>query len=137
MTNEAPPKPFEHCSTVFEAMKKQAKPQVIEGEHALVYEGFLTQLFAKLGLAIPYYTKIMNYLKAMGCVQQLSRGGGNSPSRWALIEEPTWDKFEAVDDSRSKSQTKLGQTADMTKNLARRVDALEQIVGALVEKEVS
>jgi len=123
--------------TVFEAMRKKSTPTEIEGVHALVYEGYLTRLFGDLGLAIPYYTKIMNMLKAMGCVRQLARGGGQSPSRWELIKDPTWDLYEPLEDTRSKSQTKLGQTSDMTKNLARRVDALEQLVEALVEKEVS
>jgi hypothetical protein len=121
MSEEAPPKLFEHCSTVYEAMKAEAT--VDKGK--LVYENFLTQLFAEKKLAIPYYTAVMQRLKAMGCVQQLSRGGGNTPSRWQIIREPDWDTFAVYEERRHKQNTKAGQTQDMVKQLASRYNELE------------
>jgi hypothetical protein len=134
---QAPPKTFEHCMVVFESMRKASAPAVIEGKHALVYEGFLTRLFAELHLATPYYTKVMRLLKEMECVRQLSRGGGNSPSRWELLKEPDPDAFDAADGTRVKTQTKLGQALDSTVILAKRVDDLEMKVDLLIEERAS
>lgn len=127
-TDEAPPKPFEHCAVVFETMRRRAKGQIVEGDHALVFEGFLTQVFRELEMPTPYYTSIMRRLKAMGCVRQLSRGGGSSPSKWEMIREPTWDLFSVIEDKRLKNNTKLGQALDMLTVLRLRVEALEDRV---------
>src|ERR1700742_3987033 len=100
---EAPPRLFLHCSAVFEKMKAQSKARQVEGDHALVYEGFLTKLICEdLGLATPYYTSVMHYLKAMGCVRQLARGGGPTPSLWELMHEPDIEAFERVESQKKK-----------------------------------
>jgi hypothetical protein len=118
-------------------MKRDSKPQSLEGHHALVYEGFLTRLFQDLSLATPYYTTVMRRLRTMGCVQQLSRGGGNSPSRWELVTEPTWEKFEEFENKRFQNNTKLGQVIDMANQLAKRVTILESTVEQLTRENTS
>jgi hypothetical protein len=132
---EAPPRLYEHCLAVFARMKREAHPTQIEGIHALVYEGFLTRLFSELQLATPYYTSVMQRLKKMGCVRQLSRGGGNSPSRWELIKDPIWEDFEAAEQRRLQSATKLGQVQGQIADLNRRVIALEAKYDRLLGEE--
>jgi hypothetical protein len=126
MTDEAPPKLFEHCSVIYEGMKKTARGVQVEGTYALVYEGYLTRLFADKQLAMPYYTAVMRRLKAMGCVRQLSRGGGSSPSRWELLNEPSFDDFDLIETVRRENDTQLGQVKGTVKILARRLQALEE-----------
>jgi len=133
MNEEAPPRLFEHCLSVFAAMKRQAAPTTIEGQHALVYEGFLTRLFSELQLATPYYTSVMQRLRKMGCVRQLSRGGGNSPSRWELIKDPEWDVFAEAEQRRLQSSTKLGQLQGQVEALNRRVGDLEATLDRMLE----
>jgi hypothetical protein len=122
-------------------MKKEAHPTQVEGVHALVYEGFLTRLFNQLELATPYYTSVMQRLRRMGCVRQLSRGGGNSPSRWELIKDPVWDDFEVAEQRRLQSTTKLGQLQGQVTSLNTRVQALEgqmrRILGEEPQQEAS
>jgi hypothetical protein len=130
---EAPPKLFEHCLSVFAAMKKEARPTKIEGQHALVYEGFLTHLFSDLQLATPYYTSVMQRLRKMQCVRQLSRGGGNSPSRWELLRDPEWDVFAEAEQRRLQGATKLGQLQGEVRELNRRVTDLESIYQRMTE----
>jgi hypothetical protein len=138
MSEDAPPKLFEHCSVVYEAMKKVAKGTTIEGTYALVYEGYLTRLFADLQMAMPYYTTVMRRLKAMDCVQQLARGGGSSPSRWQLLTEPSWDSFAEMEAARYKNNTQMGQAQDAIRVLTKRMTELEERFnmheGHLVEK---
>jgi hypothetical protein len=100
-----------------------------------VYEGFLTRLFADHNLATPYYTTVMRRLKQMSCVRQLSRGGGNSPSKWEMLEEPTWEKFEQYEERRFQQNTKLGQTMDGVKSLATRMSDVEVRLAVLEGKE--
>ncbi len=133
MTEEAPPKLFEHCLSVFAAMKREASPTQIEGQHALVYEGFLTHLFSELQLATPYYTSVMQRLRRMQCVRQLSRGGGNSPSRWELIRDPEWDIFSEAEQKRLQGATKLGQLQGQVTSLNTRVQHLEDTMARILE----
>lgn len=133
----APPKLFEHCSTVFEAMKAHSKPEKLGTEHALVYEGFLTRLFQERGLATPYYTTVMRRLREMGCVRQISRGGGNSPSRWELVREPDWETFEGFEQRIHRPQTKLGQVEDATRAMAARLATVEARLDRLEDKETA
>jgi hypothetical protein len=135
VSEEAPPKLFEHCLVVFGQMKREARPTQIEGQHALVYEGFLTRLFGQLSLATPYYTSVMQRLRKMGCVRQISRGGGNAPSRWELIKDPTWEEFEAAEHHRLRRDTQLGQLQGQVADLNARVHKLEEIVGLMVDQE--
>lgn len=78
-----------HAQRVFEAMLAESS----ETSHGTVYEGFLTKLFETLNLSVPYYSSVTKALKAMDCIRQLHRGGGKSPSRWLLVQEPTNELF--------------------------------------------
>jgi hypothetical protein len=137
MTEEAPPALYQHCCVVFEKMHKAARPEKIENIPTLVYEGYLTRLFNELNMATPYYTTVMRRLKAMGCVRQLSRGGGSTPTRWELVEEPGWDAFEVIDERRVLADTKLGQATSNIRALIKRISELETRVEILEsEREV-
>src|SRR5690348_13949878 len=106
----APPALFEHCVNTYRAMLSEAQPvsqittimDSIEGgiesegdpDEIMVYEGFFTQLVtSRLNLSVPYFTQIRKALMNMGCIRQLKRGGGTSPSQWELIYEPTLEAF--------------------------------------------
>jgi hypothetical protein len=118
----APPKLFEHVCRVFEAMRRGATPeQLKEGDstrHAFVYEGHTTKLFRELGLATPYYTSVLQRLQRMGCIRQLSRGGGSAPSRWELLKDPEFGEFDNAGD----------------KKRGRRADGRLTLVEAVVEE---
>ena len=86
------PAVYHHCVTVWKEMDSTAAD---DDEGQRVYTGHLTKLFRKVGLSVPYYTNVMNHLKRMDCVRQLYRGGGGTPSRWVLLQEPTTILFES------------------------------------------
>ena len=83
---------FEHCNNMYHAMHERATME----DDRLVYEGKTTQLLTSVGISIPYYSHVMKALQRMGCVEQLRRGGGPTPSRWALWKEPSEEDFEAA-----------------------------------------
>lgn len=117
-----PPKLFDHCCNVFDAMRQQAKAekQGPDKQHVLVFTGYTTRLFQQLQLPGPYYSSVLQRLQAMGCIAQLSRGGGSAPSRWSLLDDPTLEQFQATEPEHK--QTRLDA-------LEERVALLEQAVG--------
>jgi hypothetical protein len=145
---------FEHCQKVYSAMLKEAKGHSIgpydEGDPnqdstpktMVIYEGHLTALVAAIPLSGPYYTHCMNALKGMGCVKQIRRGGGSSPSQWEMLTEPTKDMFLQLEESGPKKAPKVSRMDQLEQNqiaLTRRVNELDenlrQILGALRREE--
>lgn len=118
---------YDHCVRVFKEMQSQARAE----EDGLIYEGHLTKLFANLQLPTPYYTTVMNHLKSMNCVEQLRRGGGNSPSRWVLIAEPNEEAFKSIENVRRRSHGKVAGLEQQVRDLTRQVNALTTKVTTL------
>jgi HAMP domain-containing protein len=137
---EAPPKAlFDHCQNAYKAMLSQAKvvvdPSSMEEEpiQLVVYEGFLTHLITQeLSLSVPYYTSVRKALINMGCIKQLRRGGGTSPSQWELITEPTLDAFTAQEPKKKPAQTKQAFLQEQIDSMNTRISELETTVEELV-----
>lgn len=123
----APPKLFEHVCRVFEAMRREAKPALIAAQHALVYEGHTTKLFRDLGLATPYYTSVLQRLQSMGCIKQLSRGGGSATSRWELLKDPEFGDFEQA--AGAKQKNRLTVVESQVNTMDERLEAVEEALG--------
>lgn len=147
----APPALYDHCVRTYNAMLSEARRVQVapEGgdikvvdmreprddpEHIIIYEGFLTQLITqKLNLSVPYYTKVRKALLRMGCIRQLRRGGGSSPSQWELIFEPSLDAFIKQEPPKTPKQDKFSAIEHQVIALIRRVDDLEQSRDAMIE----
>lgn len=130
------PAVYEHCRAVYTAMVEKAQERSIDEVPTLVYEGSLTKLFNRLGLSVPYYTSCMTELKRMRCVEQLRRGGGGSPSIWALYGEPTPDVWRSTIHRTVKTKaSKTSQIESQVRDLNTRVNKLEVIIRQLIDKE--
>lgn len=114
---------FQHCQTIYNAMNDRAEEKT-EGR---IYEGSLSQLFNEIGLGVTYYTPVMNRLKQMGCAEQLRRGGGPSPSLWALHYPPTTELFERARETASQRQQAPARSdlEQRHKDMNRRLRAVE------------
>lgn len=131
---------FSHCVSVYNEMEEQSRTEVIspsdhsddENNHMLVYEGHLTKLFAQLSLSTPYYTTVMNHLKAMGSVEQLQRGGGNSPSRWRLLRRPDEEAFRSVEGMNRSRTGKTAALEQQVRDLTKQVNELRTMVDDLL-----
>lgn len=149
----APPALFDHCVNTYRAMLGEAKSvtsfatartnaeagdllevDLKQNSQIIVYEGFLTQLIqGKLNLSVPYYTSIRKSLMDMGCIRQLKRGGGTSPSQWELIYEPTLEMFMNVKPKKIPKQNKESMLQEQVNNLLARVSDLETAHEAILE----
>ena len=127
----AVPAMFNHCRQVYEEMLGTAReywadsgtgdprPLLVEDHPeppyqgavtVRVWEGFLTKLVnEKLRFSTPYFSHVRNNLIAMGCIRQLQRGGGSSPSRWELLCEPDLEKFTAIKEETGSSYGAVGR----------------------------
>jgi hypothetical protein len=89
----------------------------------------LTKLVCEdLGLAVPYYTAVTRKLKDMGCIRQLKRGGGSSPSQWELIREPTADLWNDLPQD-TPVEGLDSQLLQMLADQGRRIGRLEKLFG--------
>jgi hypothetical protein len=132
----APPKLFEHVCRVFGEMKNNAiAVNLQDGDgtrHAFVWEGHTTRLFRALELPSPYYTSVLGRLETMGCIAQLSRGGGTAVSRWELLDDPELEPFmnaESASKGRKGRKTKLQQHDQMLLDLSKRLADIETRLG--------
>lgn len=144
MTNtEAPPALFIHCNSMYNSMMKEANRLVNDGDvtDMVVYEGFLTHLVSKLALSVPYYTFCRRALIDMGCIRQIKRGGGRSPSQWELIRSPSIELFdEANPDNVTKNKKGRTGEVDMLKtqisDMNNRLLVIEDLLDELIKGEI-
>lgn len=122
----AVPVMFDHCVTVYSKMSEEA----VDGQ----YEGYSTKLVQSCGLPSPYYTGVMRRLKAMGCVEQQRRGGGNAVSVWTLITPPTEELFEAINFGTRRKPTKYDGLEQQVRDLNGRLNQLETLVDIMGRK---
>jgi archaellum component FlaC len=108
-------------------MEESTIMPVEEVGEVLVYEGFLTKLFNTQHLSVPYYSAVMDNLQRMDCVRQMRRGGGTSPSQWALLQPPTTDLW----DNMGRTHTPKGRR-DRMEGLEQQVRDLRQLVQNLI-----
>jgi hypothetical protein len=133
----APPALFDHCVRAYERMLSEASAHV-DGStgsdtHIAVYEGFLTKLITvDLNLSTPYYTSVRKALISMGCVRQLKRGGGSSPSQWELITAPTFELFETLP-VKPKDPTQNEVLRDQLDEVLARLSRAEETISQLVQ----
>lgn len=133
---------LEHSKEVWHAMYDESQPGEVDSDTYQIYRGFLTKLFSKVRLSTPYYSSVMQTLKKMDCVRQLRRGGGGSPSEWALIQEPTVALFMQTANNPTpinprKASGNTQQLLQMIKDLTARVIVLEDMLLTPAEEAVS
>lgn len=111
---------FDHCISVYDEMRAQARPE----DEGLIYEGYLTKLFGQLQMATPYYSSIMKHLKTMGCVEQIRRGGGNTPSRWLLVRPPNEESFRSFEQLKRPRTGKIAAVEQRLRDLNKKYEEL-------------
>lgn len=131
-TEAAPAALLGHCTSVYNEMTVQAHVVTAENVQLLVYEGKLTELVTvHVGLSVPYYTKVTQALKGMGCAKQLRRGGGNSPSQWQLIRPPSlglYLKWQDLLEAATEDEPEYA-TAQAVRDMNTRVQRIEKAMG--------
>jgi hypothetical protein len=128
----AAPALFRHCVSAYEAMLDAAERVHLDGvTEGMVYQGHLTTLFLKgLNLSTPHYTHVTRALKAMGCIEQLRRGGSSGESQWQLLTEPTIEAFNEYNEKKTVkvvylTEEDISPLKQQLHDMNRRLQALE------------
>lgn len=123
---------FRYCVQVYQVMKNES---FYHGESdQTIWEGFFTKLITEdLGLSVPYYSTIRRELMRMECIRQLRRGGGSSPSQWALLHEPTEELWHNAPAKRMQTNSKQDATAGQVGDLIKRLERVEQFVETILQ----
>lgn len=101
----------------------------------IVWEGFLTRFITEeLHLSVPYYSSVTLALKRMGCIKQLRRGGGSSPSQWELITEPTEELFTNKLPKKEPQVSRQSQLQEQVNSQETRIKALEDILENIIRE---
>lgn len=129
------PQNYNHCVDVYTAMEKEATSIKADDTTAMrVWEGFLTKLIVdRLGFSVPYFSTIRRELIRMGCMRQLRRGGGTSPSQWELLRAPTEELWHSAPTRQLQAATKQAMSEGQINDLTRRVDRLESNFEVLMQ----
>lgn len=140
-TKDTPPALFDHCRRAYEELIKEGRCVRVSDEMGdyrdiIIWEGMFTNFIVnRLNLSTPYFTSIRRELIRMGCIRQLRRGGGSSPSQWELIREPGLDLFYQARPLRTQNvQTDkfTGMRSELNA-LVRRIADLEKAFAGLLD----
>lgn len=119
------PQNYNYCCKVYELMEAEQVPvKADDGSLMRVWEGFFTKLITeRLQLSVPYYSAIRGHLIRMGCIKQLRRGGGSSPSQWELLRPPSEALWHSAPVRKghvtSRQEMSDSQINDLTKRMSR------------------
>lgn len=122
-------KSFGYCLEVFDYMRKNAVYN--EELDNLVWEGKLTHAFKHDGelahIGMSRYSKIMDHLKKMECVEVVERGGGNRGSIWIVSDDrPTEDTWKNTRGKWNNNNPYAKQKRlQKDRNMLERIEVLE------------
>lgn len=129
------PANYGHCHAVYDYMAERSTDEKTDEYGTIVvWTGFTTKIFEYLSLPTPYYTSITHKLMAMGCVQQLNRGGGGSPSKWWLITPPTEDLYTNSPDKLHGKPSKNDADEQRHRDILAYVQSLEHRITTLEDR---
>ena len=122
---------WRHANTVYDAMKKDSKRVTVNGRRAQMWEGFATHLFSELQIPIPYYGKVLNVLKDMGCVTLARRGARSIESQWILYGKPTEAAYMKIRDKHAGSGNSKSRKSQAVLALEQQLADLKASLGGI------
>lgn len=117
---------LKQAEQLYQAMTTESEPHEDDPDK-MVWEGFLTHLLDDLGIGKTKYGKLVRLLQDMGCIEQLKRGAGSSPSYWLLIGPPTEEGYKYL----LKTEE---EKPEQKSPIEQRVDNLQAIVMDLADE---
>lgn len=126
---------LQQCITIYDGMMEEAEEPIDPETQPWRWEGMLTKLFAKLDNApTSNYTRVVNMLKSMGCIEQIRRGAGRTASVWVLWQKPTVELFSFAKDAEREPDDPKKGIVGHDASLEQRVRDLTQMCLDLREK---
>lgn len=99
-----------YCNTLYDLFDKEAVNVESEGSVFRIFKGFIVQSASNAGIPDGVYTRVMERLTLLDCLQVLEVGRRNAPSIIVLNRPPTQEVWDEVGE---KDLTKGPRTAKM------------------------
>src|SRR5437868_717963 len=114
------PKLVSHCATLYSKLDSEA-----DEDH--VWEGKIIEACRVIGINQGSYSRVVNSLRKLGCIEQLERGYRGKPSTYRIHYPPTPEVWE----TRAPERTKDLTTAPSSDTMAAAVRDLQTQIGGL------
>ncbi|SRR6266404_3082106 len=122
---EEQPKLFTYCSALYAAFDEGAQTT----DNVRVWSGRLLEVCDSIGIPRGGYSRVINMLRKMGCVEQVSRGfRGNALSEFLLFQPPTAEVWSAANVKSASGDLTKAPTLD---RLSAEVSDLQKQIGGL------
>lgn len=124
------PKLVANCSALYRAMERQANAEGL-------WEGKIISLAMSIGIAMGSYSRVVNTLRRLGCVELIEQGSRGKPSIYRMVKPPTQEVWESSAPDRTEDLTRppsLDILSAQVEDLKRQLGGIN-VVEALAELE--
>lgn len=121
---------FSYAQAVYNHMKENADRDEETG--GLYWTGTVTKVFEEAGIHNANYSRVMNALKAMDCIQVKYRGGGASKMEFWILGPPNEVAYERAREDGALGNNKAMQFHRETRDLNNKVVKLEASLKTVV-----
>ena len=121
---------FGYAQTIYNHMKENADRDEETGD--LYWTGTVTKVFEEAGIHNANYSRVMNALKAMDCIQVKYRGGGVAKMEFWILGPPNDVAYERAREDGALGNNKALQFHKETRDLNSRVMKIEASLKTMV-----
>ena len=121
---------YGYAQTIYNHMKENARRDEETGD--LYWTGTVTTVFAEAGINNANYSRVMNALKAMDCIQVKYRGGGAAKMEFWILGPPNEVAYERAREDGALGNNKALQFHKETRDLNNKVAKLEASLKTMI-----
>ena len=121
---------FGYAQAIYNHMKENAERDEETG--GLYWTGTVTTVFTEAGINNANYSRVMNALKAMDCIQVKYRGGGAAKMEFWILGPPNDVAYERAREDGALGNNKALQFHKETRELNNKVAKLEASLKTIV-----
>jgi hypothetical protein len=83
-----------YCAALYSLFEDNAIYEEVDDSRLLVWRGRLTHATKEVSIPDGVYKRVMNQLRALGCIEQVEQGRGSLPTVIILFNPPTMDVWQ-------------------------------------------
>lgn len=121
---------YGYAQAIYNHMKENAERDEETG--GLYWTGTVTTVFAEAGINNANYSRVMNALKAMDCIQVKYRGGGAAKMEFWILGPPNEVAYERAREDGALGNNKALQFHKETRELNNKVAKLEASLKTMI-----
>lgn len=121
---------YNYAQAIYNHMKENARRDEETGD--LYWTGTVTTVFAEAGINNANYSRVMNALKAMDCIQVKYRGGGAAKMEFWILGPPNEVAYERAREDGALGNNKALQFHKETRDLNNKVAKLEASLKTMI-----